>query len=208
MAFEDVLANYEAARKGQGMLRSDYYGNEFAIQNQLDAALMQKEAERIMNDPVLLAQFLRESGMSSDALPDTTDRSPISIGIGARTDEIGKDATIAAIRGLFTGGLSGALMGGAKSYIMDIAQTLSDVNKSSDPIATLNALQRWTAAPVESRSGQTPAEIQAAIAREINQQSATRMQRQEGVGESSGGGSGGQDGRGGQRDSALTGYTE
>lgn len=188
MAFEDVLANYEAARKGQGMLRSDYYGNEFAIQNQLDAALMQKEAERIMNDPVLLDQFLRDSGMSSDSLPDTTDRSPISIGIGARTDEIGKDATTAAIRGLFTGGLSGALMGGAKSYIMDIAQTLSDVNKSADPIATLNALQRWTAAPVETRTGRTPAEIQAEMAREINAQAASRMARQEGVGDTTSGG--------------------
>lgn len=188
MAFEDVLANYEAARKGQGMLRSDYYGNEFAIQNQLDAALMQKEAERIMNDPVLLDQFLRDSGMSSDSLPDTTDRSPISIGIGARTDEIGKDAATAAIRGLFTGGLSGALMGGAKSYIMDVAQTLSDVNKSSDPIATLNALQRWTAAPVETRTGRTPAEIQAEMAREINAQAASRMARQEGVGDTTSGG--------------------
>lgn len=187
MAFEDVLANYEAARKGQGMLRSDYYGNEFAIQNQLDAALMQKEAERIMDDPVLLDQFLRDNGMSSDALPDTTDRSPISIGIGARTDEIGKDATTAAIRGLFTGGLSGALMGGAKSYIMDIAQTLSDVNKSADPIATLNALQRWTAAPVETRTGRTPAEIQAEMAREINAQAASRMARQEGVGDTTSG---------------------
>ena len=197
MAFMDVMAQLEAARAGEGMMpRSDYYSNRFARQEQinLDNALLQndivKEAQRIIDDPVLLERFLRESGSSSDGLPDTTDRSktnPFSIGIGARTDEIKKDALLSALQGLFTGGIGGAVVGGAKSYLMDTAKTLFDVNTDPDPIGRLNALQRWTKAPVESRSGQTPAEIQAAIAREINQQSATRMQRQEGVGESGGG---------------------
>lgn len=72
MAFEDVLANYEAARKGQGMLRADYNENRFAIQDSLDAALAQKqleeEAKRIVNDPVLLEKFLSENGMSKSGV--------------------------------------------------------------------------------------------------------------------------------------------
>ena len=208
MAFMDVMAQLEAARVGEGMMpRSDYYSNRFARQEQinLDNSLLQndivKEAQRIIDDPVLLERFLRESGSSSDGLPDTTDRSktnPFSIGIGARTDEIKNDALLSALQGLFTGGIGGAVMGGAKSYLMDTAKTLFDVNTDPDPIGRLNTLQRWTKAPVESRSGQTPAEIQADMARAINQQSEARLTRQEGVGESSGGdSSGGMTGSGG-----------
>ena len=120
MAFEDVLANYEAARKGQGMLRSDYYGNEFAIQNSLDAALLQKEAERILNDPVLLQKFLSESGMSSDSMP--TDRgvstvvngTPTAAGILDKTqiaDILGKIGKVAP-------GMFGILASGA-GYLTD-----------------------------------------------------------------------------------------
>ena len=189
--WENITAELARARESS-MLNTDvFYGqNQIDLSNALLQNEIEKEAQRIINDPALLEKVIRESGMSSDGLPDTTDRNrvnPLSIGIGARTDEIKNDALLSALKGLFTGGIGGAVMGGAKSYIMDTAGTLFDVNKDPDPIGRLNTLQRWTKAPVESRSGQTPAEIQAAIAREINQQAATRMRRQEGVGESGGG---------------------
>lgn len=191
--WENITAELARARESS-MLNTDvfYRQNQIDLTNALLQNEIEKEAQRIINDPALLEKVIRESSGSSDGLPDTTDRSrvnPFSIGIGARTDEIKNDALLAGLRGLFTGGIGGAVMGGAKSYIMDTAGTLFDVNTDPDPIGRLNALQRWTKAPVESRSGQTPAEIQAAIAREINQQAVARMQRQEGVGESSGGGS-------------------
>jgi len=159
--WENITAQLSKAREAS-MLDT----NKFAIQDSLDAAFAQKqieeEAKRILEDPVLFAQIMREGGSSSDGLPAVdTGRSPISIGIGARTDEINKDALINAIKGLFTGGIGGAVMGGAKSYALDTGKTLFDINRTQDPIAALNALQRWTKAPVESRSGQTPAEIAA-----------------------------------------------
>ena len=106
MAFENVLANYEAARNNQGMLRPDYYQDVFKIQNQLDAALLQKEAERIVNDPILLKKFLRESGInsednggsSSNAAPTVVNNTPTAAGILDKTyladilDKIGKFA--------------------------------------------------------------------------------------------------------------------
>ena len=93
MAFENVLANYEAARNNQGMLRPDYYQDVFKIQNQLDAALLQKEAERIVNDPILLEKFLRESGInsenngssSSNAAPTVVNGTPTAAGILNKT---------------------------------------------------------------------------------------------------------------------------
>ena len=72
MAFEDVLTNYKVARSNQGMLRPDYHQDVFKIQNQLDAALLQKEAERIVSDPVLLKEFLRKSGVDSGDSGSTT----------------------------------------------------------------------------------------------------------------------------------------
>ena len=185
--WENITAELSKAREAS-MLNTD----KFAIQNKIDldnALLMreiEKEADNILKNPRLLAKIIGESGLPADVFPKNNNVNPFSIGIGARTDEIKNDALMAAVRGLFTGGVPGAAMGGAKSYIVDTLSTLYDVNRSGDPIQKLNALQRWTKAPVESRSGQTPAEIQAAIAREINQQAATRMLRQEGVGESGG----------------------
>ena len=159
--WENITAQLSKAKEAS-MLDT----NKFAIQDSLDAAFAQRqieeEAKRIMEDPVLFAQIMREGGSSSDELPPIdNNRSPLTIGIGARTDEIKKDALINAIKGLFTGGIGGALMGGAKSYALDTGKTLFDINRTQDPIAALNALQRWTKAPVESRSGQTPAEIAA-----------------------------------------------
>jgi hypothetical protein len=120
MAFENVLANYEAARKGQGMLRSDYYGNEFAIQNQLDAALMQKEAERIVNNPILLAKFLRESGInsedngsSSSAKPTVVNGTPTAAGILNKTNL----ADILGTIGKYAPGGLGMLASGAGYYL-------------------------------------------------------------------------------------------
>ena len=145
------------------MLNTD----KFATQNKIDldnALLMseiEKEANSIFRNPQLLATIVKESQLPADVLPRTNNVNPLSIGIGEKTDEIKKDALMAAVRGLFTGGIPAAITGGAKSYIVDTLSTLYDVNKSQDPIQTLNSLQRWTKAPVESRSGQTPAEIQA-----------------------------------------------
>ena len=157
--WENITAQLSKAREAS-MLNT----NKFAIQDSLDAAFAQRqieeEAKIILEDPVLFAQIMREGGSSSDGLPAVdTGRSPISIGIGARTDEIKKDALIAAVKGLFTGGIGGAVMGGAKSYVLDTGKTLFDINRTQDPIAALNALQRWTPAPVETRTGQTPAQI-------------------------------------------------
>ena len=163
--WENITAQLSKAREAS-MLNT----NKFAIQDSLDAAFAQRqieeEAKIILEDPVLFAQIMREGGSSSDGLPAVdTGRSPISIGIGARTDEINKDALIAAVKGLFTGGIGGAITGGAKSYVLDTGKTLFDINRTQDPIAALNALQRWTKAPVETRTGQTPAQIaqQAAV---------------------------------------------
>ena len=157
--WENITAQLSKAREAS-MLDT----NKFAIQDSLDAAFAQRqieeEAQRILEDPVLFAQIMRESGSSSDGFPSVdTGRSPISIGIGARTDEINKDALIAAVKGLFTGGIGGAITGGAKSYVLDTGKTLFDINRTQDPIAALNALQRWTKAPVETRTGKTPAQI-------------------------------------------------
>ena len=94
MAFEDVIANYEAARQSQGMLRPDYNENRFAIQNSLDAALLQKEAERIVNDPVLLRKFLEDSGYSDSGIPtgsgvapDVVNGTPTAAGILSKTHQ-------------------------------------------------------------------------------------------------------------------------
>ena len=122
MAFENVLANYEAARNNQGMLRPDYYQDVFKIQNQLDAALLQKEAERIVNDPILLEKFLRESGInsednggsSSNAAPTVVNGTPTAAGILDKTyladilDKIGNFAP---------GGLG--MLASAGGYLLD-----------------------------------------------------------------------------------------
>jgi hypothetical protein len=139
MAFEDVIANYEAARKGQGMLRpvrSDYYGNEFAIQNSLDAALAQKqledEAQRIVDDPVLLQKFLSESGMSSDSMPTgrgvptVVNGTPTAAGILDKTylaDILGKIGKVAP-------GMFGMLASGG-GYLLDL-KAGSDFNKFNE----------------------------------------------------------------------------
>lgn len=165
--WENLKAQLTAANTQDNMLgRPDYYQDVFAIQNSLDAALAQKqieqEAQRILEDPVLLEQFIKQTGGDSAGLPtgdSKGSRSPISIGTGAQTDQIKQDALKAGIRGLLTGGVPGALMGGAKSYLFDTAKTLFDVNMNQDPLGRLNDLQRWTKAPVESRTGKTPAEI-------------------------------------------------
>ena len=190
--WENLKAQFTAASTQDNMLgRPDYYQDVFAIQNSLDAALAQKqieqEAQRILEDPVLLDEFLKQTGGGdSPVVPSGENkgsRSPLSIGIGAQTDQIKQDALKAAVRGLLTGGIPGAMMGGVKSYLWDTAKTLFDVNTDPDPIRKLNELQRWTKAPVESRTGQTPAEIaQANWARDVNEQAKSRMARQEGVG--------------------------
>lgn len=162
--WENITSELVNARN-TSMLNTDRFArqNKIDLDNALLMSQIEKEAANILNNPDLLARFMRDSGISTDKLPSPSSGNvnPWSIGIGARTDEIKEDALKEAILGLFTGGLPGAASSGAKSYIMDTAKTLFDVNNSPDPIATLNALQRWTAAPVETRTGQTPAEIQA-----------------------------------------------
>lgn len=160
MAFENVIAELEAARLGQGMLRpvrSDYYGNEFAIQNELDAAFAQKQieeqAKEILADPEKLKYFIESNGGSIDgmSMPDSG-RAPLSIGIGKAYDEIKKDTLKDAVLGLLTGGVGGALQGGLKSYLQGTLGVLDKANQSNDPIAMLNQLQGWTppSAPVVS----------------------------------------------------------
>ena len=119
MAFEDVISNYKAARENQGMLRPDYYQNVFKIQNELDAALLQKEAERIVDDPVLLRKFLSEagadpwSGSRSTNVPTVVNNTPTAAGILDKTylaDILGKIGKAAP------GGL-GMLASGAGYYL-------------------------------------------------------------------------------------------
>jgi len=150
--WENIKAQLTAASTQDNMLgRPDYYEDVFAIQNALDASLIEKEAQRILDDPVLLNKMLKEGGMENVEVPRGN---KLSIGIGAHTDKINRDALIATVRGLLTGGIPSAMWGGAKSYITDMIDTFSTVNRTNDPIATLNALQGWTAtrepAPVVS----------------------------------------------------------
>ena len=81
----------------------------------------------------------------------------LTIGIGNATDTIKQDAIIAALWGLVTGGIPGAIQGGSKSYVQDTLAVLNEVNKTDDPIQALNALQGWTdtRAPAPVVSGQT-----------------------------------------------------
>lgn len=159
--FENITAQFTAARQGDSMFgRPDYYTNKFAIQDSLDAALIQKEAERIVNDPVLLDQFLKENNIETGS--GNTDGGDgkgtgLSIGIGDKTDAITQDAVVAGLLGLFTGGIPGAMSKGAKSYITDTLAVLDQVNKSRDPIQALNALQGWTntSLPAPVVSGKT-----------------------------------------------------
>ena len=120
MAFEDVIANYKAARENQGMLRSDYYPNVFKIQNELDAALLQKEAERIVDDPVLLRKFLSEAGADpwgasqGTNVPTVVNNTPTAAGILDKTylaDILGKIGKVAP-------GMFGMLASGA-GYLTD-----------------------------------------------------------------------------------------
>ena len=159
--FENITAQFTAARQGDSMFgRPDYYTNKFAIQDSLDAALIQKEAERIVNDPVLLDQFLKENNIETGS--SATDGGDgkgtgLSIGIGDKTDAITQDAVVSGLLGLFTGGIPGAISKGAKSYITDTLEVLDQVNKSRDPIQALNALQGWTntSLPAPVVSGKT-----------------------------------------------------
>jgi hypothetical protein len=159
--FENITAQFTAARQGDSMFgRPDYYTNKFAIQDSLDAALIQKEAERIVNDPVLLDQFLKENNIEtgrSDTDGGDGQGPGLSIGIGNQTDAITQDAVVAGLLGLFTGGIPGAISKGAKSYITDTLAVLDQVNKSRDPIQALNALQGWTntSLPAPVVSGKT-----------------------------------------------------
>ena len=121
MNFEDVLANYEAARSNQTMLRPDYYQNVFKIQNDLDAALLQKEAERIVNDPVLLKKFLSENGSGDDpwvgnrdpSAPTIVNNTPTAAGILNKTNIADVLKTI----GKFAPGGLGMLASGAGYYL-------------------------------------------------------------------------------------------
>jgi chemotaxis protein histidine kinase CheA len=81
----------------------------------------------------------------------------LTIGIGNATDTITQDAMIAALWGLITGGIPGAIQGGGKSYVQDTMAVLNEVNKTNDPIQALNALQGWTDTrePSPVVSGQT-----------------------------------------------------
>jgi hypothetical protein len=151
--FENITSQLTAAREGTGLFgRPDYYPDVFAIQNSLDAALAQKqieqEAQRILEDPVLLEEFLKQTGGGdSPVVPSGENkgaRSPLSIGIGTETDKIKQDAVFSGLLGLITGGLPGALQGGVKSYITDTLAVLDQVNNSRDSITDLNALQGWT----------------------------------------------------------------
>jgi flagellar biosynthesis GTPase FlhF len=81
----------------------------------------------------------------------------LTIGIGKATDTITQDAMIAALWGLVTGGIPGAIQGGSKSYVQDTLAVLNEVNKTDDSIQALNALQGWTdtRAPAPVVSDQT-----------------------------------------------------
>jgi len=146
--FENITAQFTAARQGDSMFgRPDYYTNKFAIQDSLDAALIQKEAERIVNDPVLLDQFLKENNIetgSSGTDGGDGKGTGLSIGIGDKTDEITQDSVVAGLLGLFSGGISGGVLKGAESYITDTLAVLDEINNTRDSITSLNALQGWT----------------------------------------------------------------
>ena len=159
--FENITAQFTAARQGDSMFgRPDYYTNKFAIQDSLDAALIQKEAERIVNDPVLLDQFLKENNIetgSRDTDGGDGKGTGLSIGIGNKTDAITQDAVVAGLLGLFTGGIPGAISKGAKSYITNTLEVLDQINNTRDSITALNALQGWTntSLPAPVVSGKT-----------------------------------------------------
>ena len=159
--FENITAQLTAAREGTGLLgRPDYYGNEFAIQDSLDAALIAQQAQQIVNDPALLTAFLEENDITSesgDAAASGGKGTGPTIGIGTATDTITQDAVVAGLLGLITGGIPGALQGGAKSYITDTLAVLDQVNNTRDPIQALNALQGWTntSLPAPVVSGKT-----------------------------------------------------
>ena len=146
--FENITAQFTAARQGDSMFgRPDYYTNKFAIQDSLDAALIQKEAERILNDPVLLDEFLKENNIETGGDGDGDGGggkgTGISIGIGNQTDAIGRGAVVAGLFGL-TGGIPGAISKGAQSYITNTLAVLDQINNTRDSIEALNALQGWT----------------------------------------------------------------
>ena len=101
--WENITAQLSKAREAS-MLDT----NKFAIQDSLDVAFAQKqieeEAQRILEDPVLLEEFLRESGInsenngSSSAKPTVVNGTPTAAGILNKTylsdilDKIGKFA--------------------------------------------------------------------------------------------------------------------
>ena len=159
--FENITAQFTAARQGDSMFgRPDYYTNKFAIQDSLDAALIQKEAERILNDPVLLDEFLKENNIETGGDGDGDGGggkgTGISIGIGNQTDAIGRGAVVAGLFGL-TGGIPGAISKGAQSYITNTLAVLDQINNTRDSIEALNALQGWTntSLPAPVVSGKT-----------------------------------------------------
>ena len=146
--FENITAQFTAARQGDSMFgRPDYYTNKFAVQDSLDAALIKKEAERIVSDPVLLDQFLKENNIetgSGNIDVGAGKGNGLTIGIGNQTDTITQDAVVSGLFGLLTGGIPGGIQRGANSYITDTMEVLDKVNNTRDPIQTLNALQGWT----------------------------------------------------------------
>ena len=133
MAFEDVLANYEAARRGQNMLRADYNQNKFKIQNDLDAALLQKEAQRIVDDPILLRKFLSDNGVSSDMLPPTQKSLPTVVNGTPTAAGILNNTYLADILGMvgkFAPGMLGSLATGG-GYLLDL-KAGSDFDKFNE----------------------------------------------------------------------------
>ena len=95
------------------------------------------------------------SGEGNDSAVPSSNNT--TIGIGKATDARNQKAVIAAIIGLLTGGVAGAIQKGGKSYIQDTLAVLNEVNNTDDPLQALNALQGWTdtRAPAPVVSGQT-----------------------------------------------------
>ena len=216
MAFKDVMQQLQEAQEGKGMFgREDYYSNPFAIQDSLDAALLAKEieaqAEAILNDPVALENFLLSNAdtVGETASPGTAG---ISIGVGPETEGIKGKAFQQAVVGLITGGVPGAIQKGVSSYIKGTLNVLNEVNKTNDPIGALNAKQGWTVAPAPVVSGMlnynTPYNTAADSRFNPAPVVSGRTNYNTPYSADGNGGFGGQDGRGGQTDSALTGYTE
>ena len=79
-----------------------------------------------------------------------------TIGVGAITDSINKDAFNAAVRGFMAGGPISAVLSAAISAGVNTSKVMDIVNQQNDPLGFLASLQGWTpsqnSAPIWSSS--------------------------------------------------------